>query len=931
MMRRALFLLAVWTWAAAAPAQRLAGPPPQPAASGTPAFLVEPGHTSFFAWAGVTSAYATDSGIAQAEAVPGGFQVSGKTPGETMVILVTTAGVRTVAVTVPAPPQPRAQRRTQGGSVEDQTVEYGTFQTQYNNNPNQISTMEDITQIAGERRINVQVMNTDIYPASGEAPVGFPVLSYQISHPGRTVTLVDEMMNNSPLTITGVLLRGFHLQQGPWEFHAGITSMTQFQDFLLPSNRWEVAGISRHFRLNSHSALEGNLYYFDTDTSVNANGVPGPLATLVYRYGRGRGLQTETEFGIGKGVAAAETLDSASAHHRLHFDLLYQSPHVAALSIDELHGRTANLEWEQKSRRFQTQVTGDDTAINLATEQQTVDAITPNETWWITRHVALTAGPTASRFLSVKPASPSVRSFGYEAGPQVQSAHWGGSVLIQNLRNGGNLPSSRNYQINAEASGGGVSVQAYYTAQTETPVFAPVQSSQAGLREALQQESEAALTPVQMAHFMEQTRTLETQGFMQPLTVGLATQRKQYGGTIDWTRERVGRVAFNALVDTSEGGSFPSLRLVSGGVIWTRKMGVSNVLNAGFSLFRTVSTGENTLQPSETLSFQHQLNSAPRWLVPGRRAAIDGHVFVDNAFAQAYHPGAPPLAGVLVYLDGRRSTHTDKNGFYEFRGVPWGIHSVEVDYHDSRSFYFTSSSPRPVPAGGTADFGISFAKGRIFGKFTSDAGDGLQVSVTAEGRGLVRQANSNGDGSLEIDGLPDGSYTIHPDASSLPPGYTLSGLADQTVTVTTGKAGSFQYVVPAQRSIGGAVQVYDPTTGRTEPLAGAEVSVGSASMESDSAGRYLFRRLAAGTYSVTVMHGGKSWTRTVQLAATPDIESGVDITITQPSPRPVPSPAPAMQPLQQNQNEKPLNHRRERTQSSLRERERMTPAGGQMR
>lgn len=93
-------------------------------------------------------------------------------------------------------------------------------------------------------------------------------------------------------------------------------------------------------------------------------------------------------------------------------------------------------------------------------------------------------------------------------------------------------------------------------------------------------------------------------------------------------------------------------------------------MNAGFSLFRS-NTGQSQLQPVLQFSFQHQLNTVPRWIVSGRRGSTDGQVFIDNNCSQAYSRELAPLEGVLIYLDGRRTVHTDKNGYFAFHGVPW--------------------------------------------------------------------------------------------------------------------------------------------------------------------------------------------------------------------------------------------------------------------
>jgi hypothetical protein len=304
---------------------------------------------------------------------------------------------------------------------------------------------------------------------------------------------------------------------------------------------------------------------------------------------------------------------------------------------------------------------------------------------------------------------------------------------FKSFENSGGTPDSFNYQISVQGSIDHVSASAFYDSQTESPVFAPVQSSQPNLREVLLHQSEIALSPTQMAQFVREASPLVPQGYVQSVTVGVASQRAQYGGTIDYSTDRIGHVAVNGIVDTSEGGSVPSLRLTTAGVVWTRKVGRNNSLNTGLSMYHTVSAGQASTQPVMQFSLQHQLSSVPRWLAPGRRGTIQGHVFMDKELAQNYSPGVAPLASVTISLDGHRTTQTASDGTFVFHAVPYGLHRVEADYHDPRAFYFTSSSPKSVEAGGTADFGISFATGHIFGTSTDDTGTGLQANFTLQG------------------------------------------------------------------------------------------------------------------------------------------------------------------------------------------------------
>lgn len=858
-------------------------------------FVIEYAKSRFFPRPGVTAAYAMDPGIVLATAAPGGFNLTGKAPGETTVILVTLQGVRSINVTVPMPAR-RGQAVDQGFGDGTGTVEFGQYGLQYNSNPNQFTNEENVTQISGDRQIHVHFINANVFPSSDGPPIGFPLISYEVSHPGRSMTFLDRMVDNTDLTLSSIIVRGFHLRKGPWEFHGGITSITEFQDFILPSNRYEIAGLSRSFVLNKKSALKASLYYFNTDITQNPLATPGAIGTLYYQYFRGENLRFSTEVGVGTGIAFATKVDRESKKQQLHADFHYESPGIASLAINELHGRTADLSWNRIFRKkFQTQAYANETEINLKTENQDIDTATFNQIYWITPHVAATAGLMGSRYVSKIPVAPTVTSAGYLAGPTLLWKHVGGSFQFQNLQNSGNTPSSKNYQVNVQAAAGHWNASGFLDSQSQTPVFAPVQSGQADLRALLQYESVTAVTPMQMSHFLKEASPLGTQGYIQPLTVGTAVKREQYGTNVDWSSERAGHLSFNGLINTSKGGSVPDLRLITGGVIWTRKLGVRNSINAGFSMFQTTTAGQSSIRPIVQISIQHQLYSVPRWFVPGRRGSIEGHVFVDNTFSQQYSRSDPPLADVLIYLDGRRSTHTDKDGYFVFHGVPFGTHRVEADYKDSRPFYYTTSSPKSVSTGGTADFGISFAQGHIFGKVTTDAGFGLQATLIVEGKGFQRQIETNSDGSAEVEGLPDGVYTVRAMTSTLPPGYSLSDLEDQSVKVTANQSGHFLFTIAAQRSISGTVHAFQTANGQSFPISGAAITIPGLKRKShtDAQGRFLFRHLPAGDITISFEYQGKQYTRDVSLASAPDIQAGVDITVNVTTAAAAPQPAPA--------------------------------------
>ena len=83
----------------------------------------------------------------------------------------------------------------------------------------------------------------------------------------------------------------------------------------------------------------------------------------------------------------------------------------------------------------------------------------------------------------------------------------------------------------------------------------------------------------------------------------------------------------------------------------------------------------------------------------------------------------------------------------------------------------------------------------------------------------------------------------------------------------------------ALRSIAGRVLVYDKSSLQTVPLAGVTVRLKELSQEvkTGPSGAYIFRNLAAGTYTVAIEHEGKEITRTVTLTPAPATVRDIDL------------------------------------------------------
>ena len=107
--------------------------------------------------------------------------------------------------------------------------------------------------------------------------------SYQIISPARDVTLLDQLVTNSPLTVDGSIVRGFHLREGNFFFHGGYTSTAAFENLIFPTQKEGVAGIGYRFAAGSHAFVMPNVYYFSGSRSsenyLGAGGVASGSTT----------------------------------------------------------------------------------------------------------------------------------------------------------------------------------------------------------------------------------------------------------------------------------------------------------------------------------------------------------------------------------------------------------------------------------------------------------------------------------------------------------------------------------------------------------------------------------------------------------------------------------------------------------------------------
>ena len=836
---------------------------------------------------GATAAYSLNSFYADASVVDGVVTIQGKNPGSTTVMVVTGVGLQSFRVSVPqpAPVYPAGFEPTRQGS----SFSEGSYELRYATEPLQLQNIVDLFGRQGDQVTRFHTAMT-AYPdgLSGSSPVVLPGLSYEVATPRRDVTLADQTVVNSPLTLDNVLLRGFHLREGSWFFHAGYTEQSTFQNILLPTQKDTVAGLGKRFQLGEHNTLTPNLYYVDASTEVSTAAHSGAVGSLAFRREVGARFKLLGEASYGGGFGAAGRLEyQRSSEERVTGDFRYEPPSFHATSVNNLHGVLSNFRWDRKfMERLASGVNFSGNRYDLPQAAPEVNISTDWDlNYRLSKRWSAISGAVYSRFSAGTGESGYLQNVQIPMGVNFTSTYWAAGFLYRDSVASNEGGSGRGYHGNVTLTVNPWHLSVYYDRQTNVPTVSTLVSSVPGLQDLLNRLGISATTPQQISALLLSDATMQALGLVSNLSLNLSPVLTQTGGSLNWSGRNTAQqqqLFLSFLYSDNQMLSSTQQSIVYSAT-YSRRLTASNMVFASYSLYNTKSPGTaSNYRPLLEVSLRHKFNSVPSFFMPGRKGTISGTVFEDSQLEGVFHEGTAPMAGVEVVLDGSLRSTTDAAGHYRFSRVPYGPHRLRVLYSAERPFYFTTQSDVTAEIDSTVNFGITFSRARLIGRILNDAGapvSGVKVGVF-EGPKVYSSETDDG-GAFTIVDLNPGTFRAEIDPESLPMGYVSDGLKPIEGELTVGLPKQITFRVQAIRTISGKVSIYDSEQNREVGLSGITVRVVETGAEcvSDREGNYLFRQMPSGTFTLVVSYRGRDFKLSVNLPPTPAFSRGNDFAL----------------------------------------------------
>jgi Carboxypeptidase regulatory-like domain len=817
-----------------------------------------------------TAAYSIDTDCAEVAVENGVAVVTGKRPCVTHVVTIENGKITEREIFV-SPRQEQLDRLRAARLLEHGIHETGYISTLYSSDPGQVETTLNMSRSEGNHTAGVSLSVANGYAFSPDKrQTAIPVASVRFAGPSSSLTLLDSFVDQSPLTLSGIDLRGLHVQSGSWFLHAGIASLTNFRLRMFEPDPDRTLDAGYRFNLTRHSGLIASTQWIHASPRY-ASGRSGLIGSLMYDYQDSERLRLQMELGLSSKIAGAALFNYIGSSDQVRFQVRSTPLSFPGLSAALARGFQGNGAWTRRLTNSLTlDVSGSRDTYTLLDGTTQANSSEDGRLQWRIKKFTFSGGFDRAE-LSRRNNAPII-SNSVPVGFAFDSVHFGNSIQYQ-FRNNANDLGSYLIRDSVRIDAGPVRFTFYAARQTQAPTLDYVVTSVPGLRQALLAAGITATTPEEIADFLRAHSDLIAGGLISNLSLNLAPVRNEYGGTFKWiVRRNLLSIDFGyrevddqrilGHVSSRIGDASASLRLAS-----------RTNLDITASLLETHAPGSTLRSPLLAIGIRQQLGSTPHFLNSFQQHGwIRGEVSTDENGDTAKGVG-----DVTIILDGVQRTRTNQSGFYSFHSVAEGKHLVEVQYPESGSYVFTSPPQVETEENTIVNFSLSARQAMLYGTVRNDGGMPIAKAVVRIQGPHEEQMRTGENGSFRFNLKDAGTYSVTLDAQSLPPAYDLASVTVQRAQVKVNDPARMDFVVRARRSIYGTVICTGGLLDSNKVYLRIDQVEGRIPV--DQEGKYRINDLASGGHELTIEYGDTHLSRRVELPAEAANVSGIDLEV----------------------------------------------------
>jgi hypothetical protein len=814
-----------------------------------------------------TSAVSLDLHIAQISVENGLLTIHGVDPGDTVIFALTQSDWRPLPVHVfPGPPM------YPPGFIPPQEAapQSGSYEFRFNSDRLQFENIIDLSSRNADETTQLHVVTATFAQEPGH-DFFVPSAYYRYATPEGEITLLDQTVNESPLTLQNVAVRGLHVKKDAWTFHAGYTTSTDFANVFVPTEKEFAAGISHTTFLGNHLSATPGLYFLRSIDLQDGQQRSAFIASMLFKVDLSS-WQAKAELADGRGLAYAAELQHNTVATKLNARFMDRKLDFPSLRTSSLPGISGDASWtELFSQRVSFFSGASVNNVDLNTIRQNTQNAFANLRYNFSQSWSVGTGASYGSFATE--GAFSAKTLSLPQSINFDRARFGAGFQYQFSTASDSFSNGSGFRQTLRVNAGRFQIGEYVDWQKDAISVNALFAQLPTLQQELERVGLTSVTPDQIAVLLQEAAFLRLLGLSSTPQIVTVPRRWQSGGSLTWSSNGVHPHQFSVslLADHNQFIAYNSRDYSLTGA-YTKTVSTNNQVLLTWSIVDSNITGRDLLSPLISASFRHNFAPKPAFWKSQEGNVISGIVFIDSTRQGSYRAGMEIVPRAVIVLDGVRSAFTDAGGHFRFSAVSAGSHRLELRYNPERDHYYTSPREVVVAADATVDFGVAFPKTDLWGYVEDDAGNGLsniKVQVLAGAEAIVIITDESG--KFVLPDVEPGQYKLEVSPESVALGYSTEDLAPAEVNVTTGSVAHPVLKIPAMRVLTGTVTLYDAAVGNYLPVKDATVSIPALhrSAVTNVSGQFTFIGLPSGDIEVKLLAGASSTTRVITLPAHP--------------------------------------------------------------